>query len=522
MSIVLPRLAVSFLALIVVVILFAWFVLLRPLPQPTTHDPMQVFNHGSIGNETAQGLPYWIWRVLPTMFPEYLPGNQDGYSSIGVYWIAGEELPVGFSKKTLGVVPRVAPNCAFCHQGSYRLHPEDPATFVPAGAGTRVNVQGFLRLLIAIGRHKDRFNADNVMAAITAIYDMPLWERLLYRYLLIPAVRSAFEVQATRFGWMDAQPNDLEIKHRPDWGPGRIDPFNPVKFFNLHLPDDGTIGNSDIMPLWDFNTALADTTRQYSLHWDGLLSDLRETVVAGAIGDGMDYQGYTEAEPTLAGIMDFIRLQKPPPSPFSVNAVGPYHVDESEVEVGKALYKTHCADCHEPSGKRFRTVIPATELGTDRHRIDMWTEAAKDRYTNYREGGYDWGFHAFHKTNGYVANELTGLWLRGPYLHNGSVPTLCDLLARPSERPTKFYRGYDLIDPERGGFVSATDRGGLSTDAGRFTCVSKADAAQLPVAQRHGTLYDTTTPGNGNGGHLYGTDLFDQDKQRLLAYLKTL
>lgn len=493
MRAVLPRLAVGFLALIVVLILFAWFVLLRPIAQPATHDPLQVFDHGSIGNETAQGLPYWIWRVLPTMFPEYLPGNQDGYASIGVYWIAGEELPVGFSKKTLGLIPRVAPNCAFCHQGSYRLHPEDPATFVPAGAGTRVNVQGFLRLLIAIGRHEDRFTADNVMAAITAIYDMPSWERLLYRYLLIPAVRSAFEAQATRFAWMDS---------RPDWGPGRIDPFNPVKFFNLHLPDDGTIGNSDIMPLWDLNAVVADTTRQYSLHWDGLLTELRETVVAGAIGDGMDYQGYTVVEPTLDTIIDFIRLQKPPPSPFSTTrpADDPYHVDDAEVEQGKVLHQAHCAACHERSGKWFRTVISATEIGTDRHRIDMWTETAKDRYTNYRDGGYDWGFHAFHKTNGFVAKEHTGLWLRGPYLHNGSVPTLRDLLSPPADRPKTFYRGYDLIDQARGGFVSQ---------------------AGTP-AERYGTLYDTATPGNGNGGHLYGTDLSDQDKRRLLAYLKTL
>ena len=489
MKALLPRLVVGFLALIVVLIVFAWYVLLRPVAQSKTNDPLQIFDHGSIGNETQQGLPYWIWRVLPTLFPEYLPGNQDGFGSIGVYWVAGEELPVGFSKKRLGVIPRVAPNCAFCHQGTYRLHADDPATFVPAGAGTGVNVQGFLRFLTKAGSD-ETFTADKVMTAITAIYDMPLWERVLYRYLLIPRVRLAFKEQATRFAWMDS---------RPDWGPGRIDPFNPVKFFNLHLPDDGTIGNSKMMPLWALDQVAADTTRQYSLHWDGLLSDLRETVVAGAIGDGMDYQGYTVAEPTLGAVIDFIRLQKPPPSPFSVNADSPYHVDENEVEAGKALYQTHCADCHEPSGIRFRTVISATELGTDRHRIDMWTEAAKERYTAYHEGGYDWGFHSFHKTNGYVAKELTGLWLRGPYLHNGSIPTLRDLLATPSDRPTIFYNGYDLIDAENGGFVSEA-----GTAAGRF-----------------GWLYDTKIPGNGNSGHVYGTDLSPQEKQRLLAFLKT-
>ena len=139
-----------------IVVLIPSYFLLRHT-QPVTHDPLQVFNHGSIGNETTQGIPYWIWRVMPSLFPEYLPGNQDGWGSIGVYWIGGEDLPVGFAKTTLGPVSLVAPNCAFCHQGSYRLHADDPATFVAAGAGTRVNVQGFLRFLIAIGRDKDRF-----------------------------------------------------------------------------------------------------------------------------------------------------------------------------------------------------------------------------------------------------------------------------------------------------------------------------------------------------------------------------
>lgn len=497
MTRVLSKIVVAVFALIVVVIVFAWFVLLRPVPQPATNDPMQAFNHGSIGNETGQGIPYWIWRVLPTLFPEYLPGNQDGFGAIGVYWIGGDELPVGFSKKTLGLIPRVAPNCAFCHQGSYRLHADDPATFVPAGPGTRVNVQGFLRFLIQVGQHKERFTADNVMNAITAIYDMPWSERLLYRYLLIPAVRSAFAGQATRFAWMQSRPDCP----RPDWGPGRIDPFNPVKFFNLHLPDDCTIGNSDIVPLWDLDR-VTDPSREYSLHWDGLLSDLRETAVAGAIGDGMDYQGYTHAKQDLETVINFIRLQKPPPSPFSPDrgADDPYHVDEAEIAAGKAVYQAQCASCHEPGGARYRTVISAIELGTDRHRIDMWTEAAKERYTNYREGGYNWGFTAFHKNNGYVADELTGLWLRGPYLHNGSVPTLRDLLAAPSDRPQKFYRGYDLVDPVGGGYASQ---------------------AGTP-AERYGWLYDTASPGNGNAGHLYGTDLSDQDKQRLLAYLKTL
>jgi hypothetical protein len=97
---------------------------------------------------------------------------------------------------------------------------------------------------------------------------------------------------------------------------------------------------------------------------------------------------------------------------------------------------------------------------------------------------------------------LDGLWLRAPYLHNGSVPTLRDLLEPSAKRPGKFYRGDDVYDAVNVGFV-------------------------CNVAQRGDTryfLYDTTVPGNGNQGHEgkeYGTELPAADKQALIEFLKT-
>jgi mono/diheme cytochrome c family protein len=469
----------------------AWLLLIRPVPQAATNDPARLFNHGSIGNETAQGLPYWIWRVLPQIFPELLPGDREGYGAFGLYWAAGDRVPVGFSVKSLGVIDRVAPNCAFCHQGSYRLTTEDPAHLISAGVGTRVNVQAYLRFLTAVGQDP-RFTADRVMSEITRIYDMPLWERVTYRFILIPAVRKALRAQAPGFAWMES---------RPDWGPGRIDPFNPVKFANLGLPDDGTIGNSDMMPLWGLSAAEAKPLRRYALHWDGLQTDLRETVVTGAIGDGMDYKSYPHAEAVLNGMQAFISRQTPPPSPFSPRraAGDPYHVDADAVAEGRQIFAAICAVCHDPAGARNRTPIPITELGTDRHRLDMWTVEARDRYSAY-EPGHDWGFRHFEKTAGYTATPLIGLWLRGPYLHNGSVPNLRAMLTPPEERPKVFWRGSDLVDPANGGFVSGKD--------------------DDPV--RHLWRYDTSLPGNGNGGHRFGTDLDPASKEVLLAYLKTL
>ena len=112
--------------------------------------------------------------------------------------------------------------------------------------------------------------------------------------------------------------------------------------------------------------------------------------------------------------------------------------------------------------------------------------------------GRPWRFSHFKKTNGYANMPLDGLWLRAPYLHNGSVPDLRSLLFA-DERPRVFFRGYDVYDWTRVGFVSSG-----------------------APAESEGVRFDTTLKGNSNGGHLYGTTLPVADRLALIEYLKTL
>jgi hypothetical protein len=138
-----------------------------------------------------------------------------------------------------------------------------------------------------------------------------------------------------------------------------------------------------------------------------------------------------------------------------------------------------------------------SEVGTDPRRAEVWTAAANTAYGAYA-ARHEWA-STFRTTGGYVAVPLEGLWLRAPYLHNGSVPTLVDLLEPGSRRPMRFWRGYDVFDPVNVGFI-----------------------ADGPAAQASGTLFETHRPGNGNGGHEYGVTLAPDAKRALIEYLKTL
>jgi hypothetical protein len=101
--------------------------------------------------------------------------------------------------------------------------------------------------------------------------------------------------------------------------------------------------------------------------------------------------------------------------------------------------------------------------------------------------------------DGYNPPFLDGIWLRAPYLHNGSVPTLHDLLLPPDQRPKVFWRGYDVYDRKKVGFES--------------------DSAE---ARRVGTKHDTSERANSSQGHAFGTGLPPGEKDALIEYLKTL
>ncbi len=77
----------------------------REEPAPYFASDEEHFLFGSVGTEGEQGIPYWIWLVLPRIFPEYLPGP-GGYAAAGILSKDGHEMPIGLSKVTIGFPAR--------------------------------------------------------------------------------------------------------------------------------------------------------------------------------------------------------------------------------------------------------------------------------------------------------------------------------------------------------------------------------------------------------------------------------
>ena len=78
------------------------------------------FKYGSVGSDNlTRGLPYLIWKVLPEMFPNYLPKTgKGGYEAFGLIVEPESHMdrPIGFSKRRIwNYIDFVGPNCAFCH-----------------------------------------------------------------------------------------------------------------------------------------------------------------------------------------------------------------------------------------------------------------------------------------------------------------------------------------------------------------------------------------------------------------------
>jgi len=500
-------------------------------------DDADHFAYGSIGSDSYSGIPYWIWRVLPEVFPDHLPQGDKmrrangeiadgltGYQQFGFIIEEGADRPVGFSRRRV-LVDRVGLNCAVCHTGTLRvtggMDPDRvygaPPRYVSSN-NERIVILGMPAHTVDLARYfkflfdavdDPRFTADVLLSYIDERTDLSTIDRILYRLSVAP-LRETLLLRRRQLNDLFGRSDATAL------GPGRIDTFNPYKRIQFGFAHDDSIGTADFPSLWNQRPRTG-----MRLHWDGNNSSVFERNISASLGAGATPVGLDfprmlrmaawtgspdprwDVDLSAAEREAFVREARVDPFPaadeLQVPAF-PFSIDTAAAGRGRVVYDAQCASCHAFTGEYVGTVVPLADIGTDPERFNSYTTELSTHQGTLGAGQW-WRFEHFRKTDGYANMPLDGIWARAPYLHNGSVPTLWDLLQVVEQRPTDFYRGDDAYDPVKVGFRS--DR---------------------PVSDDGRNLFwfDTTLPGNGNGGHLYGTNLSEPEKDDLLVYLKTL
>jgi hypothetical protein len=565
----------------VIVVIAAIYAAVRFIPdRAVTYDTMaDHFKYGSTGGDRVTGIPFWIWQAMPLVCAEDLKQvasdrladdygkrvakydsdenapakrrelSREGYKALGFLYernVNGQErdLPIGVSQRRSAGLDRSYINCAICHTSKVRKDVKDPGTLVVGMPANLFNLYNFEHFIFQCGKNR-RFNALNIVPEIQSLGgNLGLIDRYLVYPLAIEAVEFAIRFLEYVAGFSVRQPH---------WGPGRNDTFTNNKIFLYGEPwretmpdwwktgkvDPEGIGIVDWPSIWlQGPRKKRSDGRPMQLHWDGNNDMVEERNLNAALATSA-LPGYIDHE-SIECIEQWLETFEPPKYFFPI--------DQALAKKGEPIYAKYCAECHGRDGRNFEGkyvgfVTHIDEIGTDRHRLDNYTETlAVNMATTYAEekrnlrphacpggttyqppnrpvvaetgpGGVrlaavekeegSYRYKHYRKTYGYANMPLDGVWLRAPYLHNGSVPTLRDLLEPSDKRPKDFYRGNDLYDPKNVGFVSTESK--------------DADGKMY-------FLYDTRIPGNGNKGHegrRYGTELPRQQKEALLEYLKT-
>jgi hypothetical protein len=491
-------------------------------------DDVTFFERGSTGGEQMDGIPYWVWVTLPEIFPEKLPDHRtgQGYAAFGMIYEPQDKgnpyaLPLGMSRRNVRGIDVVYLNCGACHIGTVRDSPGAAPHIYPGMPAHQFNLGAWGTFLTTIPKDQ-KFSPERILDQIDAMQNDPrrlvpkldLINRLIIRYYAVYLMRDKLITLGQRLSFID----------NTTWGPGRVDTFNaPKALLNFpmeHADLKEKMGNADFPSVWNQK----DRARTgMHLHWDGNNTDVDERNLSAAFGTGA-YPPILDT-PRVKRMATYLETAQPP--------AYPYALDDALAAKGKVDYDQYCLGCHGNPKPPFRatqvtqselescdykahgaecagTVIPLDDIGTDPSRLNSYTWLlAVNQSTLYAGYDKDWGykppypqrFQHFRKTRGYAAMPLDGIWLRSPYLHNGSVPTLNDLLKPSSERAKTFYRGNDVFDRDNVGFVSNVP----AQDGQNFF------------------FFDTAKLGNGNKGHegeWYGTTLSPERKRALLEYLK--
>ena len=482
-------------------------------------DDLKFFLHGSMSTEVV---PEAVLRAFIKIYPDLFP--KADLTHLGLVPDPDFGWPIGFSRsnvKHLGGLPAVGINCASCHFVQV-TSPLSKRPIQILGGTSHFNVEAFFgAVLVATFKTADpanmkRFLAEYLGSATPVRYNEEWREQETEIVTMIKS--DPFGANGVAAGELHPLTSQ-DMQPHPDEAHGSLAVLahNMLKLFHnmraaLHVPDQppekrppaSGPGRNDAFGL--LSASLLNAPQPYSpikfglvwnvdkrtwVHWDGNTKSPIARNLLASLGLGAPLHG-KRADLIFADVKrqtDLSEKIQPPKYPFKINQVA--------AKRGEALFHTNCNSCHggPESDKRL---YPVSEIGTDPHRAEMFTQKLADDFNRFlaeleAEGYEPPKEFGVRSTGKYWAATLSGVWARAPYLHNGSVRTMQELLTPPEQRAKSFRRGSRTYDDRALGY----------TDEGAY-------------------VLDTAGSGNSNSGHNYGTTLSKGEKTDLIEYLKTL
>jgi hypothetical protein len=376
------------------------------------------------------------------------------------------------------------------------------------------------------------------------------------------ALRRRYEVDATSVHRYATR----ELVASSPAGPGRVDAFsliiNRVIADQTNIHQNWSTPNAPAKYPFIWNAPQGSWTQWRGVAADPIARNLGETM---GVFMSMDLTSKTPEDglftsnaaiPNLVKIEDAIQRLAPPKWPEKVLG----KIDRQKAHEGKALFMANCARCHNSFpytwtaasdnkyGKRFVEVgmINYKYVGTDPGQFTVIRpDAITGEFASYMPGPYKdkavvptgvmfetllrtvqakayselkmtdveeaelHGYRGYPSPpapeGNYKAGPRDGVWATAPFLHNGSVPNLYEMLLPASQRTKKFYIGREF-DPVKVGLDT-------TGNSGKF-------------------LMDTTLRGNSNQGHSFedgplgngvvGRLFTDQERWEIVEYLKSI
>jgi len=485
-------------------------------------SPRDRFLYGSTGTEL---MPLQVFQVLPDLFPDqFQPAGKDAGDWVDQFgFVRGqpgvnEGLPLGVSVANFrpksgepSPVPFVGFNCAVCHTARIHRTDGDEGTLVLGMGNASVDLVAFGEAIKTSLLDEQRLTSSSIESA----YKAKMHQRLgALDKLMISAwlsqVRKAVRADLALRDWPRGGAELRNANLLPS-GPGRNQPMKETVRFLLGRTPYPDGGSSKIPCLY----------RQNARRWaqfDGSLGDpiTRNSLAALGVGASLQNLRTPGILATLHEAYKFVdRLEGPKYSEVFRDV----SVDAARSERGRGVYARYCGECHgwpgaAPGdwvrGKRLGQVVPVDEIGTDPARVTFryYSDMPQLLYDFFPEG------HPLKPkrnelrpnpgdVHGYINSPIESAFSRAPYLHNGSIATLAELINLKPRREV-LYRGSNLYDP---------------SDVG-------LSLPSQPDAKRY-FGYDTRVYGNSNRGHdypwAYRAKGWDEEALKdLLEYLKMI